>query len=131
MLIDADDVELNISAPAALAAAKTFLVPCTLTACGKSYRYFDLSDANMTAAVWKTVRGKRDIEWPHGLLNAALTAGAEVMSVWMKATSLAKPAVISLRSDFLISIILIFDGGVPRARSCRTMKPPTRPSRGC
>lgn len=59
MLMLPDVVEINTSAPAARAASTTFRVPPTLT---DSQKPLDSSlwrsEGTMTAAVWKTVRGK-------------------------------------------------------------------------
>jgi hypothetical protein len=116
-----------MSAPADLAADRIFSVPFTLTLSGKSYRKFDRSDARMIAAVWKTVRGRCCAEVFHGLENAACTADAEEISVWTKSTSLAGKVRRSLRWVSRISRMRMCSGGVPRASSCRTMKPPTKP----
>ncbi|EAQ89396.1 hypothetical protein CHGG_06015 [Chaetomium globosum CBS 148.51] len=62
MLILADVVDTSTSAPALRAAFTTFCVPRTLTASQKPETSLDRSDGTITAAVWKTVRGR----WCHG-----------------------------------------------------------------
>jgi hypothetical protein len=116
-----------MSAPADLAATRTFSVPFTLTLSGKSYRNSDRSDARMIAAVWNTVRGRCCADSFHGLRNEAVTAAAEEISVCMNSTSLAGKARRSSRCVSRISRMRMFSGGVPRASSCNTIKPPTKP----
>ena len=87
----------------------------------------------MTAAVWKTVRGRWATEGSQGALKAAVTALWERMSVgcyWMYGTRETGAVSMSLRWGLRMLRMRMEWGGVPRARSWRTMKPPTRPVEG-
>ncbi|KAH6628076.1 Ctr copper transporter family-domain-containing protein [Chaetomium tenue] len=67
MLILADVVDTSTSAPALRAASTTFCVPRTLTASQKPETSLDRSDGTITAAVWKTVRGRCATDGCHSL----------------------------------------------------------------
>src|ERR1700710_968086 len=112
---------MKTSAPAALAADRTFAVPVTLTA--SILRYSDLarSEGLMAAAVWKTVNGSDETDLGQGCVNASPTDDWDAMSVLMKATLLAGPVSMSSRFGALKSTLRMLSGGSPRASNFKTM----------
>lgn len=79
---DAEEVATKMSAPAALAAARTFRVPSMLTRLVRSQRSSERSPGRIVATVWNTVSGRRETSPGQGLARAASTEAGSVTSVF-------------------------------------------------